>query len=402
MEKRKHQILFVDDDPFVLKGFRRSVADFEEAWQVDFALSGQEALNKLAQQAFDAVVTDMQMPGMDGLQLLETVSQNNPGVMRFVLSGNASEAKTLQSTYLVHQMIAKPCDMEQVYTIVERACRLRDMLSDPKLLNIITGIKSLPSVPLIYNQLLKALQSEDVSPQIVANIISQDAAMTAKILQLVNSAFFGLADNISQPQRAVTLLGLNTVKALVLGIKVFSEFQTTTPSPISIDALWKHSMVVSNLAFNISRSLKLSLLEQENARVAGVLHDVGRLLLFKIPGFFSQARFDKNGLITVESEYQILDTSHAEMGGYLLGLWGLPYPIVEAITFHHRPGPYTPEKPNLVSVLYIANALADMCQFEKEPVYAAYLDLNYVEKKGLSPHLDEWTAMTCELLNKVN
>ena len=180
----------MDDDVFVLKGFRRSLTEYEDVWNADFATSGRDALSKLASAHFDAVITDMHMPGMDGIQLLDEVSRNMPGVMRFVLSGNASEDQVLRSTPLVHQMIPKPCDLDHLYSIVERACRLGDKLKDPQLHHIITGTKNLPSVPLLYKRLIKELQSETASSMTVGNIIAQDTAMTAKILQLVNSAFF--------------------------------------------------------------------------------------------------------------------------------------------------------------------------------------------------------------------
>ncbi len=394
-----HSILFVDDDEMVLQGLRRSLGEYSDTWKTDFSSNPNDALDKLAKESFDAIVTDMHMPIMDGAQLLELVSKSNPDVMRFVLSGNVTEEQVMRSADLVHQMIPKPSDMEHIYAIVERSCRLRDMLTDPILLKLITGIKTLPSVPVLYNRLMNELESPNSSTQSVGRIISQDAAMTAKILQLVNSAFFGLSDNISSPQRAVIILGLNTVKALVLGIHIFSEYQDQKDLPVSIDVLWKHSMLVSNLAFKIAKSLQMSSLVQENARVSGLLHDIGKLVLLKKPDFFMQVRKDKNGMIDLESEYQILGTSHAEMGGYLLGMWGLPNAIVDAITFHHRPSVQISTEPDLLTVLHTANGLANMCRMEMESDFETYLDMKYLDSVGVSGFLDEWVSITRTVLN---
>jgi putative nucleotidyltransferase with HDIG domain len=342
------------------------------------------------------------MPEMDGIQLLDLVSKTAPGVMRFVLSGNVTDTQVMRSTSLVHQMIPKPTDVEHIFSVVERACRLRDRLKDPRLLRLITGIKKLPSVPLLYNRLIKELQSDKASALTIGNIIAQDAAMTAKILQLVNSAFFGLTDNISSPQRAVSILGLNTVKALVLGIHVFSEYQGQANLPISIDAMWQHSMLTSNLAFNISRSLQLNSQVQENARVSGILHDIGKLVLLKIPDFFQLAQINNHGMITLESEYTVLKTSHAEIGAYLLGMWGLPDPIVDAIAFHHRPDRQVSTKVDLLTTLHIANGLASMCHFERDTDYGAYLDMDYLQNLSVIPRLDEWTSMARVLINNAN
>jgi putative nucleotidyltransferase with HDIG domain len=324
--------LFVDDNPMVLQGMKRSLEEYSDVWDTDFASNAKEALQKLAERQFDAIVTDMHMPVMDGNQLLDMVRRTSPGIIRFILSGHVTDIQVMHSTTLAHQMIAKPCDIDQVFTIVERACRLRDQLTDPQLQKLVTEIKNLPSVPALYNQLLKELDSPNASTQNVGNIIARDAAMTAKMLQLVNSAFFGLSDPISSPQRAVTILGLNTIKALVLGIHVFSEYQKNGTYSVAIYSIWKHSLLVSSVSNTIALQLRLPSQDQENARVAGLLHDIGKLALLSIPEFTVKVPIDRYGRMSLDEEYSVLKTSHAEIGGYLLGMWGLPSPIVDAIT----------------------------------------------------------------------
>jgi putative nucleotidyltransferase with HDIG domain len=245
---------------------------------------------------------------------------------------------------------------------------------------------------------LKELDSPNASTQSVGGIIAQDAAMTAKILQLVNSAFFGLSDNISSPQRAVTILGLNTVKALVLGIHVFSEYKDRGNFPVSIDAIWRHSMLVSGAASKIARQLELPVQDQENARVSGILHDIGKLALLSIPDMISNIPATLQGKMSLETEYRVLNTSHAEIGGYLLGMWGLPNPIVDAVTFHHQPYTKVVEKADLPAVLYVANGLANLIETGKEGHYPAVFNMDILEKIGLVPKLDEWTALTRALM----
>jgi HD-like signal output (HDOD) protein len=156
------------------------------------------------------------------------------------------------------------------------------------------------------------------------------------------------------------------------------------------------------MAFFIARSLNLSSQEREDARVSGVLHDVGMLLSFQIPDFYQNVQFDKNGQTITESEYQFLGTSHAEMGGYLLGIWGLPNSIVEAVTFHHMPSLQPAAKPGLLASLHIASGLLNMCQIKKDKNYALYLDMPYLQKMGLVSRLDEWDSAACDLLSHAN
>ena len=403
MNPQRHLILFVDDDPLVLRGFQRSMDEYCDNWEVEFAASGKDGLIKLSERTFDAVITDMHMPGMDGIQLLEEVSRCTPGVIRFVLSGNTSDAQILKSTHLVHQIIPKPCEMDKIYEIVERACSLRGMLTNPLLLQIINSIRSLPSVPKLYNQLLTQLQSETASSQSIGKIIAQEPAMTAKILQLVNSAFFGISEPVSSPQKAVTFLGISTIRSLALGIQIFSEYKDQANFPISVDVVWKHCLQVSSLAYTIACQLKLNNQELEDARVSGVLHDIGQLLSFQIPGYSQNVQFNKNGQPVIKSEYKFLGTSHAEMGGYLLGIWGLPSPIVEAVTFHHHPSTLVAAvQPGLLTALHVANGLLLMCQDQKEETPSAYLDMPYLQKLGLVSYLDDWISITHNLLISPN
>ncbi len=402
MEQKIHHILFVTNDLAFEKKLHESLQACFDVWKIEFARSTSDALNMLSQKQYDSIITDINIAGMDGFQFLNIVSQMNPGVVRFAFSDNKASHQTIRSTNLVHQMIPRNGNIDNLFTTVERVCCLRDRLLDPQLRNIITSIKTLPSVPLLYNRLVRELDSENASSQAIGEIISQDAAMTSKILQLVNSAFFGLPDNVSNPQRAVSLLGFNTVKALVLGIHIFAQYQGQSNRLISIERMWKHSLVVSNLSFKIAREIGLNSQDQEDTRIAGVLHDTGKLLFFNIPGFFQKVIPGKNGIMTIESEYNVLKTSHEEMGAYLLGMWGLPNVILEAVAFHHHPAKVVSNKAEIVTALHIANGLVTMCERDMEMNIEPYLDLTYLETLGLTKKLDGWVSEAKVLVRTTN
>jgi len=398
MSKAKRHILFVDDDPMVIRGFKRSADEYSDIWEMYFATSGQDALHILSQFPIDVMITDMRMPVMSGSQLLETVSQRFPGVVRFVLSGNTEAARVLEVTRLAHQFIAKPIEMKLLREIVERSCQLRDLLSNPSLIHLVTGLKKVPSVPNLYTRLMKELQSEDPTPKVVGDIIAQDAAMTAKILQLVNSAFFGLPGHVSNPQRAVTILGINIIKALVLGIQVFSEFQGYEYPGFSIDSLWHHSLVVGNLSKAIAASAGLEAKTQDEAQVAGILHDIGKLLQLHIPNFFRSIKI-VGGRVLLDSDYNAFGTSHAELGAYLLGLWGLPVAIVEAVAFHHRPDRQASSKFSVVSALHVANGLYHReSALEGALEYEVCVDISYLKKIKMDQYLDRWVELTKRMI----
>src|SRR5216683_1384998 len=227
----KKRILFVDDEVNVLQGLRRMLNPMRHEWEMVFVESGQEALALLAQAPCDVIVSDMRMPGsdmrmpgMDGTQLLTQVMERFPLTVRIILSGYADSAMILKAVGPVHQYLAKPCDAATLQLTIARACALRSLLADPTLQGLVAGMQTLPSLPTLYLEVLEAVQDPQGSLERVGDIMSRDISMTAKMLQLVNSAFFGLRRHVSNPGEAVKLLGLDTIKALILSMQVFSRF----------------------------------------------------------------------------------------------------------------------------------------------------------------------------------
>jgi putative nucleotidyltransferase with HDIG domain len=317
------------------------------------------------------------------------------------------------------------------YTI-ERACKLQDLLKSESLRKIVAGIKKLPSLPQLYSLIVAEMQSKEASLKKVGHIISQDVSMSAKILQLVNSAFFGLPQKIADPQQATVFLGIDTLKALVLSIHVFSSF--TEDSDLfwfSLADMQKRSIMVGRLAKDIARAETADEKVAEEALIAGILHDIGRLIMLKIP---EQCRMvmdfiERTGCDLVEAEYTIMKTSHAELGAYLLGLWGIPDNIVEAVAFHHRPSKLLddmfimPGEPSnkdtgkmksedkdsksqsakkllkeftALTAVHVANSLL-MQESSPTTTDFPYVDMRYLSRLHLTDKLPEWM----ECCNKV-
>jgi len=275
----KKRILFVDDEPLVLKGLQRTLRKMRSKWEMAFTSSSKEALQILDQQKMDVIISDLKMPEMDGMQLLSQVKARHPRVIRILLSGHHEHELTLQSVQYAHQNLSKPCDAVVLKQTLAKLFALRDILDDESLKKIVSQIESLPSLPAIYSEILDEMHSDDPSIKKISAIIAKDPSMTAKILQVVNSVFFGLTRKISIPQEAVMLLGLNTIKSLVLSVKIFAEFSQKKFSWFSIDELFNHSMAVSTFAKTIVKSEKLGQELINYSLMAGLLHDLGKLIL---------------------------------------------------------------------------------------------------------------------------
>ncbi|MBW2027401.1 MAG: HDOD domain-containing protein, partial [Deltaproteobacteria bacterium] len=236
---------------------------------------------------------------------------------------------------------------------------------------------SLPSLPKLYQEIMAEIQSEDPSIQKVGEIIAKDVGMTAKILQLVNSAFFGMPRHIKSPQQAVTLLGLETVKALVLSVQIFSQFDGTKIPKKFLEGLWHHSMATGSYVRQIIKTEEVEKTLADDTYMAAVLHDVGKLILAaSFPDRYRELikKSRENRLPIRHFELEDFGTTHAEVGAYLMGLWGLPDAIVEALAFHHRLAQCPVQRFAPLIAVHVASALEHQANNEEQIDYSEELD----------------------------
>ncbi len=392
------RILFVDDELKVLEGLQQMLRSMSHEWDMEFVTNGQEALESLLNAPSDVIVTDMRMPGMDGTQLLKEVMKRYPGVVRIILSEQTDQNVLLSSSHLIHQSLLKPCDTESLKATISRACTLQDLIKDESLKKLVLQVESLPSQSTLYTEILDMLQSPDVSMEKIGKIVSNDIGMTAKILQIVNSTFYGLRRRISNPTEAVVVLGLGTVRALVLSYQLFSNFEDVKLGSFSTDALWKHSMTVGTIAKQITKVESCPAQMFEDALIAGMFHDIGKLIIAaNLPHRYKKMldlASEKN-IPYWEAEQEIFNGTHAELSAYLLGLWGLSDSVIEAIAFHHTPTKCPVKSFSLVTAIHIANALESMIH-PADAGTEAQLDYAYITELGLSERLSVWRDLIRE------
>jgi HD-like signal output (HDOD) protein/CheY-like chemotaxis protein len=387
------RILFVDDEPLLLEVIEARFADRDSIWEMDFADSGQLALSHMFRKRYDVIVADMRMPQMDGIELLTLVMQRHPNTTRIMLSGQADREKALRLVGTAHQYLSKPCDLSELESAVEHALEQREILTNDSLKRLVSQLQSLPSIPSLYLELVEELQQDDPSVERMAAIISRDLGMCSKMLQLVNSAFFGLPRKIANPEEAVGYLGVETVKALVLYLHIFSLYERTKVNGFSFERLWSHCWSVGVIARKIAQHEELSSTECDQLFIAGLMHDVGKLVLVTgVPTSYQLAidRTQQDGLHLHEAESSVFGTSHAEVGSYLLGLWGLPESISEGVGWHHFPSAHDAEGLNPANVIHVANWIDHQCSPEKLRAASSLLDEPHLERVGLLPKVHEW------------
>jgi HD-like signal output (HDOD) protein/CheY-like chemotaxis protein len=389
----KKRLLFVDDESLVLQGLQRMLRPMRTEWEMVFVESGEKALELMDESPFDVVISDMRMPGMNGAELLAEVLKRYPKTVRLVLSGHADKDLVLKCIGSTHQYLSKPCEPEDLKAAISRAADLDQGMRDQSLRQLIARMDRLPSMPSLYVEIVEKLQDPEVGVEEIGEIVGKDLAMTAKILKLVNSAFFGLGRQISSPAEAVSYLGVDTIKSLVLSIHAFSQFSATHFEGFSIEALWVHSQQTAGLAKEIVRLEKGDQKMMDEAFVAGLLHDTGKLVLgSNFPAQYGPVlKAGRVGsLATLAAEENTFGANHAEIGAYLLGLWGLPVPVVEAIALHHQPGKYAHAGFSPLTAVHVATALVNYQSSHDESVLNSDLDRAYLDQLGLTERLDVW------------
>lgn len=378
------RILLVDDEVRVLEGLERMLYAHED-WEIVTAESGAQAVEILARGPFDMLVTDMRMPGMDGAELMTVARDRHPEVVRVVLSGHAEDLASLRAARLAHQFLNKPCDARSFVSVIERTLLLRRYLHDDDVRKALGRVESLPSVPRLYFELSVALDA-DRSTDEIADIIRQDPALAAKLLQLVNSSFFVRGRAVSDVAAAVLRLGVRIIRDLVLTVEVFGRATATAmPACISIEQLQRRALRTAQLAQMLAPPA-----QAPTAFVSALLRDVGLLALAEIaPKLVCElyAETCPRRCPTLPRAGVAIEDGLGDVGAYILGVWGLPLEVIEAVANHNTPARIGGSGMTVAAAVHIASALVD----GRAP------DAALLERTGLAGELPKWTKLVARI-----
>ncbi len=391
-----NRLLVVSDMPAQLELMQKSLLALGPDWETVSAGSVSEALEIVSQEpSVDILVADLFEPSADGVLLLTEVGDKHPHILRLIIADGSDRNQLVNCVMGSHQFLSKPCEPSTLLAAIQRSVNLSSLLKSARLKKLAAQVRSFPTIPSLYLEVMKLLRSPNTSTDELGEALARDMSMTTKILHVINSAFYGLPREITDLKEAVGLLGLQTINSLVLGIQLYSQFDKIKPLYFSIDRLWKHSTAVAQTALKI---IKVEQSESGQAQLtftAGLLHDVGQLILannFEEQYDGVRRLVGKTGMSQVDLEQEIFGASHAELGAYLLGLWGLPFEVVEAVAYHHTPDKSPNHHFGVLTALHVANALEAESQ-KDQAVPQSPVDENYLDGLGLLHRLTEWREL---------
>lgn len=244
---------------------------------------------------------------------------------------------------------------------------------DNKVKQAVANIRNLPTPPIVFSQIQKVINDPDVSAAVIAGILSEDPAMSVKVLKLTNSAFYGLTREIDSVKQAVVIVGMEAIKNLVLAASVLDMFKGPDFDQEFQEKFWRHSLAVGFCGRILARKIRSrGMIDPDSAFSCGLLHDIGKVVMccflrdeFKT---VTKERLNDKQSPTCEVEERVLGYSHAQIGGILATQWKLPHRLAEAITFHHQPQLCESEDP-IAYLIHISNYVAKKTFLDRDEKY---------------------------------
>jgi HD-like signal output (HDOD) protein/CheY-like chemotaxis protein len=400
----KH-VLCVGEEQPLWRELRNPSSAFSKEWKAEFAQTGPEALARAEAGSFDAVVADVQLFDMSGVDLLDEIMQRQPKAFRIVLSEHGDLESTVRCIGKAHHHLLKPCEVSMLVSALNQGLTPCSWMPGPSVQKLVGKMRWVPSPPNLYFRIAMEMESPAASVETIGQIIAEDPPITAKVLQLANSAVFGLQLQVTQPAEAVAYLGLEATRTLVLLAHTFSEFEGLPRVGFSVDELWFHSVLVGQFARQIALVEQQEPDPGEQAYAAGLLHDLGKILFAaNLPKPFGEAvtaaRQEQTSLHAVEK--RILGANHAEIGACLLAIWGLPPDLVEAVALHHEPSAAAHKVFGPLTAVHAADVFSHQAAPDHPEVLPIQLDQAYLRELGLLDRSELWRRHCQDLKVEAN
>jgi HD-like signal output (HDOD) protein len=377
--------LFVGPPNAVALSVTIALANVPGTWTVHAAPDPGVAGRILAAEAVDVAIVGI-APHRGGLAFLEWLRRHHPSVVRLAAFEPRDVDDLLVGSNVAHQYVTTSMKSVEIAEVIGRTVALRSRLGKQSLVRLAGSMSRIPTVPRLYAELRALISDDDFSLTRAAAIIGQDPGLTVKVLQVVNSAYYGLSHHISDLPHAVSLMGPQPVASLVLGLTLSDQFSAMGAARRRLDVEWRRSILLSELARRVATMEGADPSTVEACQLGGLLHNVGRLLLAaNMPERFGAITWPRDLASVLDVERSAFGAAHPELGALLLGAWGLEDRLVEAVAFYAEPllalgNGFAP-----LTAVHVAEALTSD---GRTPLNVAYL-----ESIGLAAHAERWSTL---------
>lgn len=393
---KKPTVLFAGPDPVSVGQFHTQVPKDQSTWELATAESGEETFRHLKQGRFDAVIFDDEFPRSELDAFYQTLEPQSSTVA-FIRSDRMAPSAEGEVPLPV---LSKRSDLKAVDSAIRRGLLRRELGLNAAVQTLSSETKTVPSLPSTFQQICRELENPEVDLETVAMHLSNDPVISARVLQAVNSAAFGLAREISNTFEAVSLLGVEETRSLVLFSGMVAQFDASRCAGFMVEAYWMHSLITAQFARWICRQEACPKTTGEQAYTAGLIHDLGKLILAaNLPERYTETirHMKSNRCSAAVAEAEILGVDHALLAGYMLADWALPYEIIEAVAFHHEPQRSDSDPFSPCAAVHIADALAHERNAGEKDTTLERLNLPFLQSRGVLDHYPDWRKICGKL-----
>ncbi len=388
-------VILLDNELDTAQELNKILSRSGHAWDLCHLTEVEAARQMFSDRTVDLIIARSSVPHAASDSFWEGIVVNSPHTVRIGIASRFQEKNAAESFKFTHQYLAEAVGVDRIIEIVDYITYLQNLLANIRLESELGGLLSLQALPDAYIAIIKELQSSEPSLKRISSLIQQDMAMTARVLQLVNSAFFSLPNRVTKIEQAVSLLGISTIKNMLMSMQLFSVFEGGPVPKRHAEKVWEHSVKVAGLAREIAAREQLSKEGLETIMLSGMLHDLGQLILFKLPEYrealVKQRREGYENELAAEME--LYSCSHAETGAYLLGIWGLDREVVDVVMHHHLPGRSTRHEGfNELTAVHVADYVINM-RTRSDSSQIPQIDMEYLEEMGLADKLEQWLSI---------
>ena len=356
-------ILFVDDEIQIIKALERVF--FDAHFKIYTVNSGEAALELLSRSAIDMVVTDIRMPGMDGVELLKRIKLMYPDTIRLILSGYTDENEIISilQNNLAKTYLFKPWDNDELIRVINQNIEPYKQLPH-EVITYINNLDKLPTINSSYRKIINTIDEGKNAANIAAEI-EKDHTVSAKVLQIVNSAYYGI--KTGSVQKALTFIGINVLKSLVSSLEIMEYLSGTGKNCYISEEIWKH-VYNTNKILNFMQENYGSRASLREAGTAGLLHKVGIVFMLKYDPQCYKELYEyscSKKIYLKQLEINRYGYSHTDISAYLLKWWNAPDTIIKAAEYYDNPLAEEAVYKELLCSVHIAQHYASKMNDEK-------------------------------------